>query len=457
MNLLDRYKEACNYPGRLDEAAVDGSLKEYLAALGIKREVMRITRPWCRVPGLTELVAELAADVRARSGGRQHGNDALDAIAARDALDALDARAAIDASAASAAIDARAARAALDARAAIAASAAIAAGAASAASAASAARDARAARDAIDASAASAAIDARAAIDAIDASAAIDAIDASAASAASAARDARNARNARAARAARAALDARAASAASAASAARDARNALDARDASDASAASAILLREFGNWALMRGGYWWWEISWVAATHIGAVQLKMLAVAKWTLPVFEAYCAGVWYLVWTPTTLYWVAKPTVHVETGSFGRRLHCEDGPACANDVENLYFLHGILVPAYVVVKPEFITLDEIKAETNEEMRRILIERFGWERYLREAGAKQRHRRFNDRDGQWETLYQLDDGTQRIVLADPSTARRYALGVPREIAKCEEAQDWITHGLDRRAVHRS
>jgi len=442
MNLLDRYKEACNYPGRLDEAAVDGSLKEYLAALGIKREVMRITRPWCRVPGLTELVAELAADVRARSGGRQHGNDALDAIAARDALDALDARAAIDASAASAAIDARAARAALDARAAIAASAAIADGAASAASAASAARDARAARDALDASAASAAIDARAAIDAIDASAASAAIDA---------RDARNARNARAARAASAARDALDASAASAAI---DARNALDARDASDA---SAILLREFGNWALMRGGYWWWEISWVAATHIGAVQLKMLAVAKWTLPVFEAYCAGVWYLVWTPTTLYWVAKPTVHVETGSFGRRLHCEDGPACANDVENLYFLHGILVPAYVVVKPEFITLDEIKAETNEEMRRILIERFGWERYLREAGAKQRHRRFNDRDGQWETLYQLDDGTQRIVLADPSTARRYALGVPREIAKCEEAQDWITHGLDRRAVHRS
>src|SRR6185312_5083424 len=165
MNLLDRYKEACNYPGRLDEAAVDGSLKEYLAALGIKREVMRITRPWCRVPGLTELVAELAADVRARSGGRHHGNAALDAIAARDALDALDARAAIDASAASAAIDARAARAALDARA------------ASAASAAIADRDARAARDALDASAASAAIDARAAIDAIDASAASAAID----------------------------------------------------------------------------------------------------------------------------------------------------------------------------------------------------------------------------------------------------------------------------------------
>src|SRR6185437_1981018 len=213
------------------------------------------------------------------------------------------------------------------------------------------------------ASAASAAIDARAASDAIDASAAIDAIPASATAVARVASYSSCARTA------------------SAASAARDARNALDARDASDASAASAILLREFGNWALMRGGYWWWEISWVAATHIGAVQLKMLAVAKWTLPVFEAYCAGVWYLVWTPTTLYWVAKPTVHVETGSFGRRLHCEDGPACANDVENLYFLHGILVPAYVVVKPEFITLDEIKAETNEEMRRILTERFGGE----------------------------------------------------------------------------
>src|SRR6185437_13251832 len=126
MSLLDRYKDACNYPGRLDEAAVETSLKEYLAALGIKREVRRITRPWCRVPGLTELVAELAADVRARIGGRQNKNahdalaasagrdaraarDALDARAARDASDALDALDALDARAASAALDARAA------------------------------------------------------------------------------------------------------------------------------------------------------------------------------------------------------------------------------------------------------------------------------------------------------------------------------------------------------------
>jgi hypothetical protein len=85
------------------------------------------------------------------------------------------------------------------------------------------------------------------------------------------------------------------------------------------------------------------------------------------------------------------------------------------------------------------------------------VLIERFGWEHWLQEEKAKIQHTRFNERDGQWERLYRLDDGQQRVVLTDPSTGRRYALGCPAEIATCEEAQNFFSHGLDKLAIHRS
>jgi hypothetical protein len=113
--------------------------------------------------------------------------------------------------------------------------------------------------------------------------------------------------------------------------------------------------------------------------------------------------------------------------------------------------------MVPAYAVVAPKMITVDEIKSESNEEVRRVLIERFGWPKYLTETKAKRVHRRYNERDAQWEDLYKLGDGTQRFLVNDPSTGRKYALGCPSEIVTCEQAQAFVSHGLDSRSIHRS
>ena len=172
---------------------------------------------------------------------------------------------------------------------------------------------------------------------------------------------------------------------------------------------------------------------------------------------MLDAYCAGVWMLVWTQHTLWWAPKPTLVAESGTFGWRLHCDNGPACQNTIENLYFFHGVLVPAYAVMRPEWITLDEIKRENSEEVRRTLIERYGWEKYLTDSGAVVVDQRRNDRDAQMERLFTTDGGARRFVCMDPSTGRRYALGVPRDIATCAQAQAWMSHGLDRFAIHRS
>jgi hypothetical protein len=51
-------------------------------------------------------------------------------------------------------------------------------------------------------------------------------------------------------------------------------------------------------------------------------------------------------------------------------------------------VYSYHGILVDKHVIAEP--VTLDKIKQENNSEIKRILTERYGYERFLRESNAK-------------------------------------------------------------------
>ncbi len=175
--------------------------------------------------------------------------------------------------------------------------------------------------------------------------------------------------------------------------------------------------------------------------------------MAKWSGPLLDSYLSGAWYLFWTDDVLYWVAKPNVFAETIASGRRLHRDDGPAVENDVENIYFWHGVFVPAYVVLCPEHITLGEIQAEKNAEVKRILIERWGWTRYLHAVGAKVLDTRRNDIEGTHESLLSTDESAV-LVCACPSTARVYSLEVPKEITTCRDAQAWLSSGLSKRIV---
>ncbi|MGA2890339.1 MAG: hypothetical protein ABSE51_20025, partial [Terracidiphilus sp.] len=106
--LFDAYVEACNYPGKLDETAVVAALSDYLAALGIKREIGRIRQGWRLedYPSLQKSTEAILADFQKRDRHKPlglAGRAALDAGAALDARDELaarDARAAGDALAA---------------------------------------------------------------------------------------------------------------------------------------------------------------------------------------------------------------------------------------------------------------------------------------------------------------------------------------------------------------------
>jgi hypothetical protein len=70
---------------------------------------------------------------------------------------------------------------------------------------------------------------------------------------------------------------------------------------------------------------------------------------------------------------------------------RPHSDDGPSHRwRDGWELYYWHGVAVTEQIVMAPETLTVAQIEAETNVEVRRVMIERYGTARYLKDSGAE-------------------------------------------------------------------
>lgn len=193
---------------------------------------------------------------------------------------------------------------------------------------------------------------------------------------------------------------------------------------------------------------------SQVDPSSLGTTWLRATTktVPAWSQPLFEAHVAGAWILHWTEETLFWVAKASPHLERPP-GRppRLHRVDGPALESDVENLYFWHGVRVPAFVLTRPERITVEHIRSEENAEVRRIMIERYGPSRFILDSKAEVLHQ------DEFGTLYRAPlENDEPLVMVrvvnstpEPDGSRReYFLRVPPLIMRAREAVAW-TFGL--------
>lgn len=187
--------------------------------------------------------------------------------------------------------------------------------------------------------------------------------------------------------------------------------------------------------------------MAFMAATHFGALELDRKDVQRWSKPVLDAFLAGAWMLHFTDDTLFWVAKPEVHVETIPGGRRLHSETTAAVESAVERLYFWHGVIVPAFVVMRPDWITLDHIAKEENAETRRVMMERYGYERYLTDIGAD---REQADDFGELFRVKRGNDTDLVMVRVINSTAepdgsfKKYMIRVPPHVETAHEAVAW-------------
>lgn len=130
---------------------------------------------------------------------------------------------------------------------------------------------------------------------------------------------------------------------------------------------------------------------------------------------------------------------------------RLHNIEGLAIAwPDGWGLYSINGVRVPARVVEQPETITIEEIDAEQNAEIRRVMIERYGSARWLKDSGAK-----LVQQDERGE-LYErnIAGRSYRFVKVINSTPepdgsrKEYALSLPPTTTTAQEGVAW-TFGL--------
>ncbi|WP_157244882.1 DUF6745 domain-containing protein [Nonomuraea typhae] len=136
---------------------------------------------------------------------------------------------------------------------------------------------------------------------------------------------------------------------------------------------------------------------------------------------------------------------------------RLHSDTGPAVTfPDGWSVYALGGFVVPEWVVTGP---TPELIENEPNVEVRRLAIERLGWDRYIETAGLRLVATAPDPGNPGFDLkLYDLPRTplgyTPRVLLAvngsveRDGTRRRYGLGVPHFLDDPVAAAAW-TYGL--------
>jgi len=137
-------------------------------------------------------------------------------------------------------------------------------------------------------------------------------------------------------------------------------------------------------------------------------------------------------------------------------GGRLHAGHGPALAYPGGlRVWADHGVVVPERVIDDPGSITVEDVNSQTNAEVRRVMTERFGLERLIRDGGGHlvgqdetgrlwrrtRSHRRWDH-----EPLVMVE--VQNSTPEPDGSVRTYFLRVPPDMRSARDAVAW-TFGL--------
>jgi len=132
---------------------------------------------------------------------------------------------------------------------------------------------------------------------------------------------------------------------------------------------------------------------------------------------------------------------------------RLDRGDGPALAySDGFALYAWRGMPVQEFGRDGLASLTPDRIRGEENAELRRVMLEYYGYDRYLAESGAEPVHR---DETGiLWRIAMEGDEDVVMVEVVNSTpepdgTHRTYWLRVPPRTRTAKEGVAW-TFGLD-------
>lgn len=147
------------------------------------------------------------------------------------------------------------------------------------------------------------------------------------------------------------------------------------------------------------------------------------------------------WFWPFENVCVFVEAPKEVHFDDE---HRLHNLAGPSFAfEDGMKIYAVAGTVVSEKTVMAPETITADEIDAEENIEVRRIMIDQMGIEKYLKEVDTE-----VVDMDGATSDggaprslLRVKKTGQQFLCGTDGSTKRVYYMRVSPEVKTCTAA----------------
>lgn len=127
---------------------------------------------------------------------------------------------------------------------------------------------------------------------------------------------------------------------------------------------------------------------------------------------------------------------------------RLHSDSTAAIAYaDGWKLWAWHGVLVPQQVIEAPHTLTTDQIINETNAEVKRVMLERYGFDTFMQNTKAEKMD------SSDFGTLWKADLGEgetgddRYLVMVEvvcPSTDRKYMLRVPPTMTRAREAVAW-------------
>jgi hypothetical protein len=127
---------------------------------------------------------------------------------------------------------------------------------------------------------------------------------------------------------------------------------------------------------------------------------------------------------------------------------RLHSESGPALAfADGFQIYSWHGATIPEKVINTPESLTIEEIENQRNAEIRRVMIERYGMQRYVETSGAKEIHS--DDTGVLYRKEFPNDEALVmvKVINSTPEpdgSLKAYFLRVPPTMKTAKEAVAW-------------
>lgn len=200
--------------------------------------------------------------------------------------------------------------------------------------------------------------------------------------------------------------------------------------------------------WGMADGGNQW--SGWVSLLsffrHVAQLPLDY---TKWNHYEQAATLGGPRYI----HKEFCIVSERPEVLTVDAQNRPHNETGPFCRwRDGSALYAWHGTRVPAWVIEHPGRITADHITREANAEVRRVMLERMGADRYIAAIGAQPvdqsdygRLYRVEIPDDEPVVMVRLENSTPE----PDGTSKEYWLRVPPTITRAREAVAW-TFGMD-------